>query len=499
MCYVCLLPALCNPCFWLLKTVILNSPTSPCSLPTHSIIADRTPDRQQKKKGLVACFPSILFLRFFFSVFCFLVFPYGSLRLLIPSWIPPPPTGAGGKIARGPYQTVPGHGLSYQLPGQPRVVSSLPLFPRLAQGGPQFPSLAQRGLLFPCSAQRGLWFPHMAQVGPQFPTLAQRGLLFLHLVQGGPQIPSLAQRGAPVSTSNPDNAAVPECSPGRAFVPECSPESLEAHKNPQPSLPLLPPPPLSSGSPYAHPQPTICAVGSPRVCQSPSASWLEDPLVSASESWTPPRPIDPAAPPWLLAPSSPLWPLSPQSTHPSGSTSVCRRPSVTSGLHSSGCTSSLRLHQAPPSSSSWSSVAPAPPRPSESPPPPRLPEPSALALLILPIALAHRLSVSAPGSSAAVGCPPGVVSPSFTMAPPSVSSTVDSVCCPPPGCPSSSRPSSQVPTRPSLPEDVPSGRGRIITPLDLFGCVFCPHVLAMFLPCLIAFIWFRCVSSITLV
>ncbi len=346
-------------------------------MPTHSIIADRTPDRQQKKKGLVACFPSILFLRFFFFSVLFSGFPL---------WIPSTPypvldTSSSywsrGKIARGPYQTVPGHGLSYQLPGQPRVVSSLPLFPRLAQGGPQFPSLAQRGLLFPCSAQRGLWFPHMAQVGPQFPSLAQRGLLFLHLVQGGPQIPSLAQRGAPVSTSNPDNAAVPECSPGRAFVPECSPESLEAHKNP-PSLPLLPPPPLSSGSPYAHPQPTICAVGSPRVCQSPSASWLEDPLVSASESWTPPRPIDPARS--TMAPSSLLSAVAPQSTvhSSSGSASVCRRPSVTSGLHSSGCTSSLRLHQAPPSSSSRSSVAPAPPRPSESPPPPRLPEPSAL-------------------------------------------------------------------------------------------------------------------------
>ncbi|KAL0173702.1 hypothetical protein M9458_029670, partial [Cirrhinus mrigala] len=58
-------------------------------------------------------------------------------------------------------------------------------------------------------------------------------------------------------------------------------------------------PPLFPGSPIAHPQSTICAVGSPRVCQSPSASWLEDPSSPppASESWTPPRPFDPAAPP----------------------------------------------------------------------------------------------------------------------------------------------------------------------------------------------------------
>ncbi len=76
------------------------------------------------------------------------------------------------------------------------------------------------------------------------------------------------------------------------------------HPELPPTLPLLPPPvipasaspPLRPGSPSAHPQPTICAVGLPWVCLSPSASWLEDPLSSppASESWTPPRPFDPA-------------------------------------------------------------------------------------------------------------------------------------------------------------------------------------------------------------
>ncbi|KAL0156913.1 hypothetical protein M9458_048159, partial [Cirrhinus mrigala] len=56
------------------------------------------------------------------------------------------------------------------------------------------------------------------------------------------------------------------------------------HSELPPSLPLLPPlhqsstsPPLFPGSPSAHPQPTICVVGSPWVCQSPLASWLEDP------------------------------------------------------------------------------------------------------------------------------------------------------------------------------------------------------------------------------
>ncbi|KAL0179984.1 hypothetical protein M9458_025426, partial [Cirrhinus mrigala] len=76
---------------------------------------------------------------------------------------------------------------------------------------------------------------------------------------------------------------------------------------PHPLIPASATPPLSPDSPTAHPQPTICAVGSSLVCQFPSALWPEDssspPL--ASESWTPPRPSDPAAPPRLLAPSSP--------------------------------------------------------------------------------------------------------------------------------------------------------------------------------------------------
>ncbi|KAI2647205.1 Titin [Labeo rohita] len=97
------------------------------------------------------------------------------------------------------------------------------------------------------------------------------------------------------------------------------PESPGTQKIPL-SLPLLHPPviPASSAvplllpvSPSAHPQSTICVVGSPRVGQSPSASI--DPLSppQASESWTLPWVIDPAAPPWLLAPSSSPWSVSP--------------------------------------------------------------------------------------------------------------------------------------------------------------------------------------------
>ncbi len=109
-----------------------------------------------------------------------------------------------------------------------------------------------------------------------------------------------------------------------ADMPVLLPPSFELSSYPElptyldfpPTLPLLPPPiipatsappPLHPGSPYAHHQSTICVVGSPRVCLSPSALWLGDPLSPppASESWTPPWPSDPAAPPRLLALSSP--------------------------------------------------------------------------------------------------------------------------------------------------------------------------------------------------
>ncbi|KAI2645401.1 Zinc metalloprotease ZmpB [Labeo rohita] len=118
----------------------------------------------------------------------------------------------------------------------------------------------------------------------------------------------------------------------------------------------------------------------------------------------------------------------------SGSALVGRRPFITSGLCSYGCASSLRptgsVDLLPPSGtafilcrsgsaadlwiSAYASVARA--------------SGSALALRNLGVALDLRLSVSASGSSAScsasVGRPPGVVSPSSTMAPPSIGSTV---------------------------------------------------------------------------
>ncbi|KAI2666535.1 Chromatin-remodeling ATPase INO80 [Labeo rohita] len=200
------------------------------------------------------------------------------------------------------------------------------------------------------------------------------------------------------------------------------------------------PPPLSPGSPSAHPQPTISAVGSLQVCQSPSVSWLEDPSSPppASESQTPPRSSDPAAPPRLSAPSSPPSPVgppaSPGSLVPPAPPWLVRCPAFTSGLRSSGSASTLHptgsVGLLPPSSSTFvlgCSCSAADLQSSASASVARALG-STSALWILGVALDHWLSVSASGStstcSATVSRPPGVVSPSSTMAPPSVGSTV---------------------------------------------------------------------------
>ncbi|KAI2665793.1 Accumulation-associated protein [Labeo rohita] len=129
---------------------------------------------------------------------------------------------------------------------------------------------------------------------------------------------------------------------------------------------------------------TICAVGSPQVCQSPSASWLEDPSSppSASESWTPPQPSDSAAPPHLSAPSSPPSPVGPPA--PPGSIVLSAPLSVVIPPSPQDSTPpAVPRRSIPPAP--WnssiplvqpqSSVAPAPPRTSGSPSPPWSPEP----------------------------------------------------------------------------------------------------------------------------
>ncbi len=241
----------------------------------------------------------------------------------------------------------------------------------------------------------------------------------------------------------------------------------------------------------AAPQLTICAVGSLQVCQSPSTSWLEDPLSPppASESQTPPRPFDPAAPPRLLAPSSPPSPIGPPA--PPGSLVP---PAPPWSVHCS----LLRLRRGPPDLR----LGHQSPRLHPGPPDP-------------PVALAHRLSISGSTTtcSATVGRPSGVVSPSSTKAPPSVWSalaptvsslapssivtTLYSVDRPPPGGPSSARASTCTAFLPNLryhlfPSHVHSfvllrpslflcgarlhlpGGGRTVTPLDILLCFSFP-------------------------
>ncbi|KAL0150683.1 hypothetical protein M9458_053987 [Cirrhinus mrigala] len=159
-----------------------------------------------------------------------------------------------------------------------------------------------------------------------------------------------------------------------------------------PTLPLLPMStsvcsPLSPDSPSAHPQSSTWAVGSPRVCQLPSASGLEDPSSPppASESRTPPRPSDPAAPPRLSAPSSPSSPIGPPA--PPGSLVFSAPPwsVVVPPSPQDSVPPAAPRHSVPPApkdsslppAQPTSSVAPAPPRTSGSPPTPWSPEPRA--------------------------------------------------------------------------------------------------------------------------
>ncbi|KAI2657387.1 Opioid growth factor receptor [Labeo rohita] len=149
-----------------------------------------------------------------------------------------------------------------------------------------------------------------------------------------------------------------------------------------PTLPLLPMSTsvrslLSPDSPSAHPQSSTCAVGSPRVCQLPWASGLEDPSspLPASESRTPPWPSDPAAPPRLSAPSSPSSPIGPPAPPDSLVFSALPWSVVVPPSPQDSVPPAAPRHSVPPAPKDSSlppaqppsSVAPAPPRTSGSP------------------------------------------------------------------------------------------------------------------------------------
>ncbi|KAL0157415.1 hypothetical protein M9458_048661, partial [Cirrhinus mrigala] len=208
-------------------------------------------------------------------------------------------------------------------------------------------------------------------------------------------------------------------------LPACPEQSvyleLSTCWNFPPTLPLLLPssshaasaiPLLFPDSPAAHPQSTICAVGLLRVYQSPSASWLEDPSSTPpdSESWTPPRPFDPAAPPRLSAPSSPPSPIGPPA--PPGSIVPPAPPwLVVVPPSPQDSTPTAAPRRSVPPAPLGSSLPPALPQSSAAPAPP-WPSGSSVSPWIFG-------SPSPPRAPPRPAPPPSVVSPSSTMAPPS--------------------------------------------------------------------------------
>ncbi len=144
------------------------------------------------------------------------------------------------------------------------------------------------------------------------------------------ELPPLLSPSSPLVPSSPPSSLIPLSSPEGASdspVPtprKCPPVPAPRKRPPErppvsaprkfpPYHPLLPPPPLSSGSPSARPQPSINAVRAPRDCHPPASPGLEFPssLPPASEARTPSRSVDPVAPPRLLAPSPPPSPIDP--------------------------------------------------------------------------------------------------------------------------------------------------------------------------------------------
>ncbi len=216
------------------------------------------------------------------------------------------------------------------------------------------------------------------------------------------------------------------------------PETPDRHELP-PSLPL--PPPLMSSLPTLPccccilpvPQLIISFTSVERVAswsswseleQSPAPPWSEDPQSppQTTETQTPPLPVDPLALPWILAPSSLPGSLIP----PAMPWSVVDLPSPPPASPQPSVPlaqlgSPLRLHLGPLSLLLHRGLP-------DSPPAPRSPDRSSLVLRILYVTLVLGLSVSNLGSSPTcstnVNWPPVFVSPSSTMAPPSIGSTM---------------------------------------------------------------------------
>ncbi|KAL1260039.1 hypothetical protein QQF64_007866 [Cirrhinus molitorella] len=234
--------------------------------------------------------------------------------------------------------------------------------------------------------------------------------------------PSCAELPEPTADGEPEPAAV-ESSPSGAIE-----RTTTQEPEPETSDQVREPATVEIAGAMESPAHTATA-------EAPLALSPEDPSSPspASDPRTPPGPSDPAAAPWHLAPSSPPSPVDPPA--PPGSLVPTAPPRSVVTLPSPlDSTPPAAPRRSVPPARLDSSFPPAPPRSSIAQAPLRLSASVAgaicfaLALRILGVAPDLRLFVSASGCtttcSTAVGRPPGVVSPSSTMAPPSVDSTV---------------------------------------------------------------------------
>ncbi len=377
----------------------------------------------------------------------------------------------------------------------------------------------------PCTVAEGELIVHLGLLDVEGDLIDWSAELEIEL----PPLLSPSSPLVPASSAPPERSPVPiprkhspECPPVPA-PPKCPP--VPAPRKFPPSHPLLPPPLLSSGSPSAHPQPSINAVRAPRDCHPPASPGLEFPSSPppASEARTPSRSVDPVAPPRLLAPSPPPSPIDPPA--PPGSLVPPAPPwsgvDPPSPQDSSPLAAPRRsVPPAPlgsflPSAPPGSSVAPALPRISGAPPEP--PEPSAPPWP--PRSSASPWLVGSPSRAPPPPAPPPLVGPleSAAITPPwllppsappwaimavawvqlcaSCSGSLLSLpwLLPPLSPPWSLSagplpdvrpPPDPPPNFPPAPplwmfqrcEDAPSGRGAICQDPGLFCCGFSPHV-----------------------
>ncbi len=165
-------------------------------------------------------------------------------------------------------------------------------------------------------------------------------------------VPELRPERAPVPEFGPDRAPVPEFSPKRASVPNSSPERapVPTYSPEKAAVPTSGPERASDSKPGVSKMPTH----PPAPASASSTSVVWQPLCSPSahnlygaSSVGLPVSIVGVTGESLASVSSLLSAVAHQSTgsaglpRPSGSTLVCRWPSVISGLHSSGCASSV--------------------------------------------------------------------------------------------------------------------------------------------------------------